>query len=202
MGFKKGIKKLWHLLWKDDSWKGWIFSIIFLFVFIKFIFFPLLSLITGTALPLVIVESCSMYHSGNLLSNFDNWWLENGNKYSQFEIIKEEFLNFRFKKGFNKGDILFVLGANPKKIKVGDVIIFEAGQKNPLIHRVVEITEENGKKFFSTIGDNNPSQLQIETRIKEEQLVGKAVLKIAPYAGWTKLIFFEGLRNKSERGFC
>ena len=71
-GLTKFWKKFWFMLWKDDSLKGWIFSIIFLFIFIKFIFFPILSLVTGTYLPLAIVESCSMYHEGNFLSNYNN----------------------------------------------------------------------------------------------------------------------------------
>jgi signal peptidase I len=199
---KQGLKKFWFLLWKDNSFKGWIFSIIFLFVFIKFIFFPLLSLTTGTSLPLAIVESCSMYHKGNLLSNFDSWWEGHSSKYSSYQLSQEEFGNFIFKKGFNKGDILFVVGANPKKLKIGDVIIFEGGQRNPLIHRIIDIRIVNGTYHFSTMGDNNNGQLSVEKDINENQLIGKAVFKIAPYLGWGKLIFYEPLRSEQERGFC
>ena len=143
-GAKKFLKKFWFLLWKDESIKGWIFSILVLFLFIKFIFFPGLSLITGTSLPLAIVESCSMYHGGNLFSDFDEWWSRQEIKYSPFEIDKEEFRNSMFKKGLNKGDILFIVGANPEKLEIGDVIIFDAGQQNPIIHRIVSIKEEDG----------------------------------------------------------
>ena len=199
---KKFLKKFWFLVWKDDSLKGWIFSIVFLFVFIKFIFFPTLSFVTGTQLPLAIVESCSMYHDGNLLSNFDKWYERHDEKYLDFVINKLDFKDFIFKNGFNKGDILFVVGANSEKLKVGDVIIFSGGQKNPVIHRIVEISESNGERFFSTIGDNNNGQLSFEKRISEEQLIGKAVFKIAPYLGWVKLIFFEPLQPESNKGFC
>ena len=72
--FKNFWKKFWFIVWKDNSLKGWIISILFLFIVIKFIFFPLLNLVTGTTLPLAIVESCSMHHKGNIFSNFDNWW--------------------------------------------------------------------------------------------------------------------------------
>jgi len=199
---KKYLDKFWYLLWKDNTWKGWIFSIIILFIFIKLIFFPVLSLLTGTSLPLAIVESCSMYHDGNLLSDYDTWWQEHETKYNSFDIDKKTFENFIFKNGFNKGDILFVTGANPEKIKIGDVIIFNAGRQNPLIHRVIDIKKENGEYVFSTIGDNNNGQLSIEKEIKQEQLIGKASFKLAPYLGWAKLIFFEGVRPQSERGFC
>ena len=195
-------KKFWYLLWKDDSLKGWVFSLIFLFIFIKFIFFPLLSLATGTALPLAIVESCSMYHGGNLLSNFDNWYDNHETKYEELGITKEQFEDYKFTKGFNKGDILFIIRATPEKLKVGDVIIFNGGQQNPLIHRIISIENKNGEYTFSTMGDNNNGQLSVEKSINENQLVGKAVFKLVPYVGWGKLIFFEHLRPKNERGFC
>ena len=203
--FQKDSKKIWDsfwfLIWKDDSLKGWIFSIIFLFLFIKLIFFPTLSFVTGTPLPLAIVESCSMYHTGNLLSNPDKWWGIQESKYSTYNLNKENFENFAFKRGFNKGDILFIIGAKPEKLKIGDVIIFN-GNGIPIIHRIIEIRFENGQYFFSTMGDNNNGQLSFERNIKESQLLGKAIFKLAPYLGWTKLIFFEGMRPLSERGFC
>ncbi len=201
--FKYYAKKFWNFFWKDDSFLGWIFSLIIIVVFIKFIFFPFLNLVTGTALPLAIVESCSMYHERNLLSNTNNWFDDNQNKYDEFSISNDEFNDFPFKKGFNKGDILFVIGTNPKKLEVGDVIIFDANQANPVIHRIVEIkVDANGKRTFSTLGDNNPRQHQFETNIKEEQIVGKAKLRLVPYAGWGKLIFFEFRKDPSQRGFC
>ena len=199
---KKFFEKFWFIVWKDDSPKGWLISLLFLFVVIKFIFFPLLSFATGTLLPLAIVESCSMYHQGNLFSDYDEWWEDALPKYSGFEINKTEFSNFIFRKGFNKGDILFIVGAKPEKLEVGDVIIFQAGQKNPVIHRIVNITKENDKFYFSTIGDNNAGQLGVEKKISQEQLIGKAVFKIMPYAGWVKLIFYEPFRPEGERGFC
>lgn len=199
---KNFFKKFWYFLWKDNSVKGWIFSLVFLFVFIKFIFFPVLSLATGTSLPLAIVESCSMYHKGDLFSDFDSWWERQDTKYSEFEIDKEGFQKFAMTNGFNKGDILLILGAKPEKLEVGDIIIFNADQQNPVIHRIIEIKEENGKRFFSTIGDNNSGQFNFEKEISEEELVGKAALKLAPSLGWIKLIFYEWQRPISERGFC
>ena len=199
---KEYLKKFWFLLWKDNSIKGWIFSVIFLFIFIKLIFFPGLSLITGTSLPLAIVESCSMYHQGNLLSNFNVWYERHDEKYSEFIIDKLDFQNFSFKNGFNKGDILFIVGTSSKKLKQGDVILFQGNQKNPIIHRIINIQEQNGTRIFSTIGDNNHGQLTIEKQIKEDQIIGRAVFRLAPYLGWGKLIFFELGRNPSERGLC
>jgi hypothetical protein len=207
----KGFKKIWFLLWKDNSLKGWIFSLIFLFVFIKFIFFPVLSFATGTSLPLAIVESCSMYHQGNFFSDFSSWYDKHETKYEGMNVTKEEFANFVLRRGFGKGDILFIIKANPDKLKIGDIILFNSGnQGTPVIHRIIKIKEENGEKIFSTMGDNNNQVLTPnnnpggvdEREITTDQLVGKAVFRITPWFGWAKLIFFEGLKPESERGFC
>lgn len=199
---KNFLDKFWFLVWKDDSFKGWIISIIFIFIVIKFIFFPSLSFVTGTELPLAIVESCSMYHSGNLLSNYDEWWKNHDVKYMKFLINKDRFKEFPFAKGFNKGDILFIVGTKPEKIELGDIIIFNSGVRStPIIHRVINIKQTDNEITFSTIGDNNPSQISFERNINQNQIVGKAVLKIAPYLGWGKLIFFE-LTNGNKASFC
>lgn len=199
---KEYWQKFWFLLWKDNSWKGWLFSIVFLFVFIKFIFFPGLSLITGTQLPLAIVESCSMYHDGNILGSYDSWWERHDTKYDDFNLDKEQFRDFIFKKGFNKGDILFIVGVKPENIKIGDVIIFNGETANPIIHRIIDVNKEEDGYYFSTIGDNNNGQLSIEKDVPQTKIVGKAVFKLAPYIGWGKLVFFEPSKTSSERGFC
>ena len=196
--------RFWFLLWKDNSFKGWIFSLIVIFIFIRFIFFPLLSLTTGTTLPLAIVESCSMYHHGDIFSNFNKWWSGHEHYYLMRNITKREFDNFKFYNGLDKGDVLFIVGTSPQNIKVGDIIVFNIpGQSVPVIHRVVNITFSNGTYFFSTMGDNNAGQqLPLEKKINQGQIVGKAVLKAAPFVGWVKLIFFQYRLPPYERGFC
>ena len=197
---KKFWKKFWFVVWEDPSFKGWLISIIFIFVMIKFVFFPVLNLTTGTSQTLAIVESCSMYHKGDVFSEYDSWWERNQKQYSKFGIGKNEFSEFIFKKGFNKGDLLFMIKANPEKLKNGDVILFE-GTNKPIIHRLIKINEDVEGKIFSTQGDNNDGQLEIEKEIREKQLIGKALFKI-PFAGWIKLVFYEPLRPEYERGFC
>ncbi len=202
MSIKKGLNKFWDIVWRDESPKGWLITLVFIFVVIKFVFLPLLSLSTGTVLPLAIVESCSMYHEGNFFSDYDEWWEHSSSKYSPFGIDKEEFKKFIFKDGFNKGDILFILGTKPEKLKIGDTIIFNAGQRNPVIHRIIKINEVDGEYIFSTIGDHNSGQLQEEISINENQIVGRAAFKLAPYIGWGKLIFFEYKQPQINKGFC
>jgi signal peptidase I len=199
---KKFLKKFWWIVWKDDSFKGWIISLIFLFIIIKGVFFPLMSLATGTKLPLVIVESCSMYHEDNLFSNYDEWFENHKIKYWEYRISNEMFSKYSFKKGFNKGDILFVTGVKPEELEIGDVIIFAANYKSPIIHRIIDMKQENEEYIFSTLGDNNQGQIYFETSIKEDQVIGKARANIAPYVGWIKLIFFEWNQPENNKGFC
>lgn len=189
MNIKEGLKKSWAFL-KEDSWPSFLVSLVLALIVIKFIFFPLLSLVTGTALPLVIVESCSMYHSMDLDQIMSN------RIYQDYNLSMNDTKHWIFKNGFTKGDIIFVVGA--KNVKVGDVIIFSAGQSNPIIHRVINI-DSFGK--YTTKGDNNLGLLPYEKSIFPDQVVGKAVFKI-PFLGWVKLIFFDWMKPESQRGFC
>ena len=83
---KNWLVGFWRFL-KKDTWQSWIVSLILAFVFIKFIFFPVLSWVFATSLPLVVVESCSMYHP----DDFDSWWSSNGAWYEAHAISQEEF---------------------------------------------------------------------------------------------------------------
>jgi len=188
MNILKELKDFYNFL-KEDSWQSWIVGISLVVVFVKAIFFPLLSLITGTALPLVVIESCSMYHD----SSFENWWSENYAWYESHGINKEVFENFSFKNGLNKGDIILVWGKD--KLSLGDIIIFKSQTNYPIIHRIVNTSP------LDTKGDNNSGQLSLEKNIKNENIMGKAIFRI-PYLGWVKLIFFDITKPQSERGPC
>lgn len=189
MKIKEIFKKIWSYL-KKDTWDSWLVSLIIVFLAVKFVFFPLLSIITGSPLPLVVVESCSMYHSS---SNFDEWWFQNGAWYEENDISKEDFLEYPFKNGLNKGDIILTWGHSA--YNKGDIIIFNAKTTYPLIHRIIS------DKDISTKGDHNLGQLSVEKYIEKEQLIGKASAKI-PLLGWLKLIFFEPFKPENQRGLC
>jgi signal peptidase I len=189
MTIKERLKKFWKFL-NGDSWQSWIVSLILILIFIKLILFPGLSLLTGSPLPLVVVESCSMYHE----SDFEGWWDKNSGWYESKNITKEQFQNFPFKFGLNKGDIILVM--NKGDYNLGDIIIFNANSKYPLIHRIV--TQEP----LGTKGDHNMDQIvSLEKEITEDNILGKSYLKI-PLLGWIKLIFYEFKKPQSERGFC
>lgn len=185
---KNPLEKIWAFL-KADTWQSWLVSIVLIVLFIKIIFFPSLTLLTGSSLPLVVIESCSMYHE----SNFEEWWYKNSEWYESKGISKSEFLSFPYKNGLNKGDIILVIGK--KQYDAGEIIIFNAAATHPLIHRIVSFNP------ISTKGDHNSNQLEIERNIRENAIIGKATLRI-PLLGWIKLIFFEPFRAPQDRGLC
>ena len=182
----KKIKEFWKWLWHSDSVLSWIVSLGLAFIIVKFIFFPLLSLMLGTSLPLVVVESSSMEHPGSFIGNLDEWWEEKGEWYEERGIDKEEARGWPLKGGFDKGDIMIVYGRSEPK--VGSVIIFNANTRHPIIHRIVSIDSDTGD--IETKGDNNGAQLSVEKSIPENAIVGKAVARI-PKLGWLKLVFVE-----------
>jgi len=185
------LKKIWKFLWYDDSPLSWIISIILAVIIIKFIVYPLIGLILATSYPIVAVVSGSMEHGGE---NFDDWWSSNSEWYEEEDISKEEFNEFKFNNGFNKGDIMVVIGKKPKNINMGDILIFESTVDYPVIHRVVRVWQSEGEYYFQTKGDHNLdsySRLN-EKKISEDNIVGVAVLRI-PYLGWIKIVFSQML---------
>ena len=185
------FRKAWNFVWNDESLLGWLISLILIFLVIKFIFFPLLSLTLGTYLPLVVVESESMSHDAFVFGEFDSWWEDNHGWYETFGISRDEARVWSLKSGLQKGDIAVILGYRGNdKPKVGDVIVFEAGQRHPIIHRVISIEMIDGELFFDTKGDGNSQQISLDKKIPEDAVIGRAIVKV-PKVGYIKLFFVE-----------
>jgi len=181
---KSFLKKVWHFIWIEDSLASWIVNVILAFLIVKFIIYPLLGLLLGTGYPVVAVVSGSMEHNG---LDFDSWWANNGNWYENEGFTKEEFYDYSFRNGFNKGDIIILRGINAENIKRGNVIVYSTNRyKYPIIHRVVKKEGELGSYIVETKGDNNSQQDPEE--ISEDKLIGKAIFRI-PFLGWIKIIF-------------
>jgi len=177
------LKDIWNFLWKSDSPWSWLTDFVLAFLIVRFVFFPLMSLTLGTSLPLVVVESGSMEHSG---MNFDSWWAANSGFYESLNITKEQFQSYSLSNGFDKGDIIVSMGA--KNYERGDVIIFSTpSQSTPIIHRLMY---QNEDITFATKGDHNPYQLPQEKSIPRGSIISKAVFRI-PKLGWLKLFFVE-----------
>jgi len=178
----KKLREFWNFLWKSNSILSWIACLALVFLIMMGIFFPILRLIFSTSLPLVIIESESMEHA----YSFDKWyascdWYINNN------ITKDEFSKWEFSNGLYKGDIIIVTGE--KEYQKGQVIVFKAQQKTPIIHRVMTVMTTD-EKTVSTKGDNNCYQLPQEKIINKEQIIGRAIGRI-PMLGWIKLIEVE-----------
>lgn len=184
---KSTLRKIWDFLWNSNSIWSWIADLILLYAIVKLIFFPTLGLIFSTSMPSLIVESESMIHQGN----FDTWWQDYGWWYVEYNITKADVEKWPYKNGIEKGDIVILKGERSGKynINIGDVIIFDAKQRLPIIHRVIY-----NETTISTKGDNNQGQLAVEKSISQQQIIGRVILRI-PKLGWAKLIFVEIFRR-------
>ncbi len=181
MSFKEKWKKVWHFIWEDDSLLSWIVNVILAFVLVKFIIFPGLGLLLGTTHPVVAVVSGSMEHNG---LDFDSWWENNKGIYENMNITKEQFYDFKFRNGFNKGDLMVLISG--ENIETGDVIVFRGNAPGPIIHRAIKVDYQNSSRYIQTKGDNNLGSRQDEFGITQERVIGKALFRI-PYLGWVKL---------------
>ena len=95
--------------------------------------------------------------------------------YSEFDITKEQFLEFKFENGFNKGDIIVLRGRAPEEINVGDVIVFRNRRPDPIIHRVIRKWQHNNVYYFQTKGDRNSQSVKSgsldETKISQDEII-------------------------------
>lgn len=78
------------------------------------------------------------------------------------------------------GDLVFVKLVEADEINLQDVITFHRSDKPEIIitHRVISITEIDGKRYFTTLGDNNHGIINDwETSFSEDLLIGKVTGK-------------------------
>ncbi len=188
------LKKIWKFIWEEDSIWSWIVNVILAFIIIKFLLYPGLGWALGTPAPIVAVVSGSMEHEGN----FEQFWddeqccnsqcsktLAQGSFYDEKSISYDQFRQFSFVNGFNKGDIMILY--SPEKAKVGDVIVYlTTTRPDPIIHRVIA----ESKVSFTTKGDHNCDVGDFEKNIPKDRVIGKAVWRI-PLLGWVKIIAVE-----------
>lgn len=194
---KKGFWPwLWWFLWTDNSIWSWMANIVLAFILIKFVIYPGLGLLLGTGYPIVAVVSGSMEHDGYDLPQ----WLvrqcgaaKQNDIYAQYGITPEDFQNYRFSDGFNKGDIMILIG--PRDIGIGDILVFWGDARaEPIIHRVVQVRQTPQGMRYRTKGDHNCGSASFEESIGAERMIGKAALRV-PFLGWIKIGFVELLRQ-------
>jgi len=198
---KGWLKKTWDFIWHSNSVLSWIVNVILAFVIVKFLIMPGLGLAFDTEFPVVVVMSGSMEHdteeyclpNGQCFDNYicgenliedeslslDRFWEVCGKVYTEYNITKEEFSEFRFDGGFDKGDLMFIIGKD--SYEVGDVLVFQGSRSDPIIHRLVLVEEG-----YTTRGDHNNGIRSDEVNISSDRIFGKAYFRI-PYVGWLKI---------------
>ena len=114
-------------------------------------------------------------------------------KKDYIQIGKIYFINSKDNTSMNneikKWDLLIAKKVNLDDIEVGDIIVYINGTKDNgkeiiKIQRVNNISNDNGKVFLQTKGDNNlyPN----EEKITEDNIIGKIIIKI-PVLGIMKI---------------
>lgn len=85
----------------------------------------------------------------------------------------------------SKGDAIICFRKDEENIQVGDVITYYATDPSyediMITHRVVDIYEEQGKKYYVPKGDNNYSSDRSD--VTYDQIYGEVIMKI-PKIGW------------------
>ena len=200
---KSKARKTWDFIWNSNSVWSWIVDIILAFIIIKFVIFPVLGLAFATNYPVVAVVSGSMHHDAdfnewlNSTAICNNIYCTQQDFYKMYNITKQDFMNFPYRNGLNKGDIMFLHGLKPKDIKIGDIIVWKTNNKYPIIHRVIKKWEINNTYYFQTKGDHNLKSIKNpiidETNITQNMVIGKAVLRI-PKLGYIKIMFTNMIR--------
>ena len=92
------------------------------------------------------------------------------------------------KPSISSGDVVIVKEVEEQELDKGDIITFtKNGETNT--HRITNIEEKEGEKYYTTKGDNN--NVEDSEKVKFSEIIGKQIITI-PYLG--KII--NALENK------
>ena len=88
--------------------------------------------------------------------------------------------------GIDVGDIAITWPVDSERVQVGDVILYQTGRAAaPILHRVIQVTEYNGRINVITQGDaNNAPDDPIVLPPKTHRLV-----YVVPKVGWVTITF-------------
>ena len=155
---------------KNDDLLGYIYG----GAFMAFVIYNAVGFALSTNVPLVVVVSSSMQHDDPARTYYG--WLDTNLQYNKSFVD-----TWHFKNGFSLGDMPVILGQ--KSYRIGDIIVFDAKQTAPVIHRVIYINED---RTYQTKGDNNYGQLPFEKSVDMSQIKGKVIF-IIPKIGYIKI---------------
>jgi len=163
-----GIPLIYHLKKQD------VLPYVYGGVVLAFLVHGLLAIVLSTNLPVVAVVSSSMQHDNAEINHYE--WLEKNLGYNKSYVN-----SWPFPDGFSIGDMPIVRGSD--SYKVGEIIVYDANQAAPIIHRIIKINQDG---TYQTKGDNNPNQNKYEFSVKKEQIRGKVIF-IIPKIGYLKV---------------
>ncbi len=87
----------------------------------------------------------------------------------------------------HQGDIVLTKNISPDNVRVGDIILYTAPNKQRILHRVIDIKAgENGQRTFIFKGDNNNTSDLYP--VKDEQIRSRYLRRV-PKAGWLPIKF-------------
>lgn len=162
--------------------KGWTETLVYIVlgIFLAYLFNVTLGFALSTDLPVVAVVSTSMLHDETTPVVHYQWLEKN------LGVTREQIDSWPISDGFDRGDILLVVGVPREDLKIGDVIVFRASKQSyPIVHRIVKINEDG---TFVTKGDHNPTT--DPWKISYNEISGKVIF-ILPKLGYFKLITTE-----------
>ncbi len=151
---------------------------------LAFIFYSVIGVVLSTNLPIVVVVSSSMQHDNPQATFYG--WLETNLGYNRTYIDSWGFNN-----GFSIGDMPVVMGSG--SYKVGDIVVYDAGQAAPIIHRIIKLNPDG---TYQTKGDNNIGQLPFEKSVSYDQIRGKVIF-IIPKIGYIKILLIRVFGGKT-----
>lgn len=98
----------------------------------------------------------------------------------------ENTSEFPFRGGLQPGDLVIIEGVDsPEDVNVGDVIIWEKGERR-IIHRVAENGKDAKGLYFRTRSDKYKDLDPVKVRL--DDIAGKATFSI-PYLGYPSIWF-------------
>lgn len=102
-----------------------------------------------------------------------------------FPIFPTVIFSGSMSPGIQVGDIVITAKVNHDLLKVGDIVNYRTKDMDvPIVHRIIEERQEEGKKFFITKGDAN--SLPDKDPVDPRQVNGKVIFVI-PRIGWVSI---------------
>lgn len=80
---------------------------------------------------------------------------------------------------YQTGDVVITRDVDSEALVVGDVIVFSVGSRD-VVHRIIELRNDETGLHFITLGDNNKAP---DSPVPVDKVTGKVVMRI-PKVGW------------------